>query len=762
LYGVALTPNRGNLYSENLSLSESAPLENQENCGTYEACGRGFGEGRLYDWGVAAERGLVAALVLFSTAASAQWRTPAAGIRPVRTGRAVSILPGGRVIAPAGEQYVTGPKPVALAISSSGRTAVTVNRDRNRSSLTILEHDKTWTARQVPALVSRYGMDLTQRASDEPWSDLSGGLASSGEHSVFVSEGNTGRVALIDLQIEEQRRVLTLDSNGVTGSIAGDLAFDAARNTLYVADLAHSRVVSLDSRTRQTLGAVELPGTPLLLALAPDQRTLYAVMGRNLAATPEKTGAGVTAVDVTDAREPRVVAVTPTVARAAGIFATADQVFLSNPDDDSVTVIGARTHQVEAQIAIRIPGLEAFRGILPAGMAYDTRTGWLLVAETGLNAVAVLDPRARKVLGHIPVGWRPGQVMVDRGMAYVANTAGQGTGLYIRGNPGTSGSVSIFAVPAAEDLAAQTQFVMEAAGLAARPGSPPPLPAGIRYVVLIIKNSRSFDEVLGDVTHAANGTVMGLPQLARFGPDGYADGRKQRLSLHHLNITPNHHAIAARWAFSDNFYSDAETNEDGVHWLSAGTHLARHGVSFYRFDEPFDPEISDTDRARRVIEDIDNRFVRRGADLPRVVMIHLPNDHMAAARPGDRYPYAESYLADNDLALGRLLEYFSGTKWWKQMAIFVTEASAEDGIDHVDAHRTILLCAGPWARRNWASHTNTSFPGLLRTIFRLLGVPPSNLLDATAADLSDCFTSAPDPAPYRAVEVDPRLYRPGP
>jgi hypothetical protein len=117
-------------------------------------------------------------------------------------------------------------------------------------------------------------------------------------------------------------------------------------------------------------------------------------------------------------------------------------------------------------------------------------------------------------------------------------------------------------------------------------------------------------------------------------------------------------------------------------------------------------------------------------------------------------------VADNDLALGRILEYLSGTKWWKEMAVFVTEDDPQGGVDHVDAHRTVLLGAGPWFKRNYVSHTNTSFPGLLKTIFRLLGLPPLNLFDASAADLSDCFAKTPDLTGYRAKEVDKRLFDP--
>jgi len=302
---------------------------------------------------------------------------------------------------------------------------------------------------------------------------------------------------------------------------------------------------------------------------------------------------------------------------------------------------------------------------------------------------------------------------------------------------------------------------MQAGGFLARPAPPKPLPAAIRHVVLIVKSGRSFDDILGDVPRAANGPVMAAPQLARFGRDGYADGERQRLSLHHLDVTPNHHALAARWTFSDNFYAVSESNAHGLDWLSSmRDHLLRHGVSFAQFGEPFDSRTSDSGRVRRAIAEIEKQYGGGQTSLPQVLMIDLPNDHMAAPKPDAGYPYPESYLADNDVALGRLLEYFSHSRWWNQMAVFVTEASAEEGIDHIDAHRTLLLCAGPWARKNWVTHANAGFPALLRTIFRLAGVPPLGLGDASAADLSDCFTDSPDPAPYQAVDVDPRLYRP--
>jgi hypothetical protein len=117
-------------------------------------------------------------------------------------------------------------------------------------------------------------------------------------------------------------------------------------------------------------------------------------------------------------------------------------------------------------------------------------------------------------------------------------------------------------------------------------------------------------------------------------------------------------------------------------------------------------------------------------------------------------------MVDNDYALGRIVQFLSGTAWWKQMAIFVTEDDAQGGRDHVDAHRTILMGVGPYFKRNYVSHTNTSFPGLLKTIFRLLRLPPLNLFDAAASDLADCFTTVADVTPYQLQPVDKRIFDP--
>ena len=169
----------------------------------------------------------------------------------------------------------------------------------------------------------------------------------------------------------------------------------------------------------------------------------------------------------------------------------------------------------------------------------------------------------------------------------------------------------------------------------------------------------------------------------------------------------------------------------------------------------------DQRRADEFIATVSKEFLEADKPLPRFVMLRLPNDTAAAPEEEAGYPYEASYVADNDYAMGRIVGFLSGTPWWKEMAVFVTESGAEGGADHVDSHRTLLFGIGPWFRSNYVSHSNGSAPALLRTIFKLLDVPPMNLYDATAGDLMDLFGVVPDFAGYEVKPEDARLFDPG-
>jgi len=866
----------------------------------------------LYDGRVPARWRSLWALLTFSIFLAAQSYSAPAGIRPALRRAATSILPGGRIIAPLGDQYPTGPGPFGLFVGTSARTVVTSNGGPGRNSLTVLDRtrDNRWGVQQFIAA----SPDALDEFGVTDWRGVFMGLALANDHAVWASEGNSGRVSLFDWSAA-RRRAIDINQNGFNDSYTGDLALDAERGILYVVDQANFRVAVVEIKSRQVVASVKVGRLPFALALSPDRKRLYvtnlgmfqyqAIPG----ADPDQPGAtglsfpafgfpsvdairGVErqtargAVPVPGLGDPNVAesnslcvvdVANPSAAKVltyirtgvpfgeksqsgsspSGVLAAANLVFVSNSANDAITMIDASTNQVTAEIPIRIPGLETLRGVLPIGMAYHAKTGWLLVAEAGINAVGVIDTRERRVVGHLPVGWFPARVAVDNDTVFVTNARGNGTGPNgYSPSPGAllpsrsrQGSLSVFPLPAPADLPNHTAFVMEANGFLPRlPAAP--LPAAIRHVILIVKENRTYDEVLGDEMEASNGPAMNAPLLARFGTRGYVDGHKKRFSLKDVNVTPNHHEIAEQWTFSDNFYADSEVSVDGHHWLvgaypgawteaslaaaysdqkkdfrmasapgrlefagssssvhpedevEGGTiwhHFARHGISFYNFGEGFElagvdegkgleptgarfltnvpmPEplyrntsrqypgfnmnIPDQYRASQFIREIDERYVKAGADLPQFLYIHLPNDHMADDRPEDGYPYEESFVVDNDYALGRILQYLSGTRWWKDTTVFITEDDPQGGVDHIDSHRTVLLCAGPWMKRNYVTHVNASFPGLLKTIFRLLRLPPLNLFDASAADLSDCFATQPDFTPYQLVDVDRRIFNP--
>lgn len=843
-------------------------------------------------------------VVLTCATVLAQSYSAPAGIRTAARHRGASILPGGRVIAPLGEEFPTGPGAFGLAVSPSGRFVATSNTGPGRNSLTLLERQRGggFEARQI--VTPRRENEEPESESNE-WRGVFMGLAFHGERGFYASEGNSGRISYFDTATGDRRRFVDLNQGRFEDSYSGDLALDPERNLLYAVDQANFRVAMIDIRSRQVIASVAVGRLPFALALSPDRKRLYAtnigmfryqaipgadakqaketglafpafgfpsaeaaagVERRTERGTAQVPGLGdpnvrdsnsLAVIDVSTPAAPKLEGFVRTGlpfgdksyggSSPSGVVATANRVYVSNASNDSITVVDAKTNQVEAEIPIRIPGLEALRGVLPVGLALDEKSGRLLVAEAGINAVGVIDVNAKRVVGHVPAAWFPTRVAIHGETVFVANARGHGVGPNVRlsRNELRQGTLSVFPLPETGRIAEHTAVVLDSNGFRPRPAVERPVPAGVRYVVLIVKENRTYDEVFGDVLDAA-----GAPALARLGTRGFVDGKHQRLSIKDVNVTPNHHAIARQWALSDNFYADSDVSVDGHHWLvgsypnvwtessllaaygdqkkefrlgtapgrllfagsdssvhpedqvEGGTiwhHFARHGVPFYNFGEGFElagidegkdleptggrfltnvpmPEplyrntsreypgfnmnIPDQFRADAFIREVQEKYVKGGTELPRFIFIHLPNDHMTKERPADGYPYEESFTVDNDYALGRILEFLSGTKWWKQMAVFITEDDAQGGVDHIDAQRTVLLCAGPWVKRGYVTHANSSFPGLLKTIFRLLGVPPLNLYDAPATDLSDVFASKPDLTRYKLLPVDARLFDP--
>ena len=728
------------------------------------------------------------------------YATPA-GNRPAVHRGNVTILPGGRVLNPLGFQMPTGPGTWGLAVSPAGRI-VTANLGPERASLTYLEREKQgpWSIHNlVAARTDQHSEYSTDDRSD--WFGVSRGIAFSGERNAWIAEGRSGKVRMVDLTTGARKHQIDLNQGGFSGSFTGDLAFDAERSILFVTDQANARIGVIDAKHGRLIGSVKSGPFPFALALSEDRKFLYETnLGNGDSYANEANTLGI--VNVEDPTNPKAGLFVPTGLTASGqnpggsgpsrVVAGGGRIFVSNALADSITVLDAKTHAVVREINLRIPGLDVFRGIMPLGMAFDAGTNTLYAAAAGINALAVIDISEKKV-SYIPTDWFPTQVIARDGSLFVSCAKGHGTGsnVFSRNffeNDGLfdtlrRGSVTTFPVPDAADLRKLTQTVLTANGFIPFSNPEPPIPKEVTHVVLIVKDNRGFDEIFGDVS--------GTPSLARFGETtGYAGGDRKRFSLQRINVTPNHHAIAKQWAMSDNFYADSESSVEGLQWLAGNypdpqtkdsfmagyataaptmdslwAHFRNSKITFREFGANLgtigDPtDTPDQTRADRFIQQMEESYAKPGKPVPRFILIRLPNDRMAKTRPQDGYSYGSSFVADNDYAMGRIVEYLSKSPWWRNMAIFVTETSAEGARDHIDSHRTLLLAAGPYIKKAYVLHANSSFPGLLKTIFRILGTGPLNLYDACATDLSGVFTSQPDFTPYILQSEDPRLFEP--
>jgi DNA-binding beta-propeller fold protein YncE len=162
----------------------------------------------------------------------------------------------------------------------------------------------------------------------------------------------------------------------------------------------------------------------------------------------------------------------------------------------------------------------------------------------------------------------------------------------------------------------------------------------------------------------------------------------------------------------------------------------------------YNTNIPDQFRMKQFEEEFTKKWLNGKDSMPQLITMMLPNDHTAGPRPEDGYPFSASYVADNDLALGRTLHFLSRTPYWKDMLVIVTEDDPQGGVDHIDAHRSILIMAGPYVKKNYISKTHANFGSILKVIYNVLGVPYVNQYDITASLLTDFFTNNPDFTPY--------------
>ncbi len=863
-----------------------------------------------------------------------------AGDRPVKidpTGD--TVLPNGRLITPRGTHVKVAPHPYGMALSPDGKTLVTANSGTAPFSLSIITELQSSqpTVVQIPPGFKSPDAD--------PESIYVGVAIAPDNRTLYASEGNNGCVGVWDLATHRRVASLSLDGDfqgkRYSHSLTGDLKLSPEGRRLYVLDLAHFRLVIVDTLSQRIVSSIPVGRMPFALAFSPDGQHAYVsnagtyqyslvpdydpkhardtgldfppfgvpskearqgatVSGKSIAGlgdpnVPESNSLWV--VDVSDAAQPQITAKVKTGiligARSVGgsspgaVVAGKNRIYVSNAAQDSISIIDASSKRLEKTITLEpASSVRGLRGTLPFGLALSPDETRLYVACSGINAVAVLDAVKGKVLGYIPTAWFPARVAVsqDGSVLYVANAKGFGAGP--NGGPNfhagpegnyigdiTKGVVSLITIPNLRGLKTGTEEVVRNNGFA-----PPaslrvadsPIPRSghasdkIHYVVFIVKENRTFDQVFGDLPQVGGERVEADSSLAEFGEDATVKPEKKAEpkmgekvetgrvvenlpTVEHARVTPNHHALAQRFGISDNFYVDSDVSVDGHHWLvgnypnelvesgwpaayggkfdfvadqdapgrlaigcsnpcpesylEAGSlweHLSRNHISFRNYGEgvemagddegaglepsgvresvnmpmpqvlfentsrtypTFNTNISDQYRFQQFEREFQIRYASGREPLPQFMFIWLPNDHTSDPRPEEGYPYRASYVADNDLALGRLVELFSHSSFWKDTAIFVTEDDAQDGTDHVDAHRSLLLVISPYARRGVA-HVHASMASILKTFDLLFGIPYLNQYDAAATDLAAWFTGQPDFSTYQALPSDTRVFDP--
>jgi YVTN family beta-propeller protein len=502
-----------------------------------------------------------------------------------------------------------------------------------------------------------------------------------------------------------------------------------------------------------------------------------------------------------------------------------NEVYVANGNSDEVSVIDTKTDKVANTISVRLNKEgNPFVGDAPNALAIDPAGTTLYVANGMDNAVAMVSLTGTPaVKGFIPTETYPGGLALDGPNLYVCNLEGEGA--RIKNDEGynshhQAATVSIIPVPKDDELPALTKRV-EAADMQFRTRitqllpradvHPKPVPerigepSSIKHVLYIIKENRTYDQVLGDVKEGD-----GMQSLCMYGD----------------SVTPNQHRIAKDYMLLDNYYASGKSSAEGHQWTDAamtsdyvekmvrawfrsyphvqedalvenkegfiwndaldhghsvriygeaclpqweGSHEWKDIYALYRSGKPFvfknestisrvrpamsqaypcgdELAITDQLRADAFIKELRDYESKPGDEWPELMVIALPDDHTAGTNPA--FPTPESMLADNDLALGRIADAVTHSRFWGNTAIFVTEDDSQNGTDHVSAYRTTGFVLSPYSRLRRTVHTDYNQTCIVRTIEQILGIPPMNTIDATALPMFDCFAGEMDTTPY--------------
>jgi YVTN family beta-propeller protein len=721
-------------------------------------------------------------------------------------------LPNGWRITPVGEKLAdTGDLVMSVTAAPDGKALIAVNAGYLPHGLTVISTATGNAIQKIPLKSAWVGLSWSP---DHGTLYVSGGN-SAGVKKIAATPAPIYAFAYKNGRLSDKPTALFNETIPANRTWFSGVARHPTRPVLYAAnqgvDSAPTNVVVFDTNSGKLITRIPVEISPYQLVLSKDGSRLFVSNWSSKS------------VSVIDTASNKVIATIGVGANPNDMVLSADgRLFVACSNDNTVHVIDTRSLRVLERLSTTLSPL-APEGSTPNALAIDPVRKLLFVANADNNAVAVMDIHSRArtaVAGFIPTGWYPSALAVTGGQLYVGATKGEAAYPDLHGpeSPLNSsgqteesikilqtGSVSRIALADLKrrlpiwthQVAANSPYNDGLLQQARAPKAPSVVPsrvgAGspIEHVIYIIKENRTYDQVLGDL-----GRGDGDPRLAIF-------GRK---------VTPNHHALAEQFVTLDNFYADGEVSEDGHAWSNGayatdfnekwwpptyGGHsesartpaytnnagylwdLARRKGLTYRSYGEYAARVStgeamgasaradslwghvspnyrvktdrDTEYAKVFLAEFDayeKAFDDPDAErrLPNYIVMALPEDHTRGTEPGAFTPVAA--VASNDLALGRIVDRVSHSKYWATTAIIIVEDDAQDGPDHVDARRTVALVASPYIKRGTVDSTLYSTSSLVRTIELLLGLPPLSQYDAAATPLYAAFAVTPDLKPY--------------
>ena len=677
--------------------------------------------------------------------------------RPGPIGDGRYVLPNGRLVKPAGDFVATPVFPIDVGISPDGNTAVISTS--SKQTICIYDIAQGIITSQFDTKGAFTGI-VFNAAGDRFYA--SGG----GDHSIYVYELIAGQATFL-------YRI------GLAG-FPSDLVLSNDENFIYTVLNMNKRMVKVRISDGKEMASYPAHLYPYEVAVSPDEKTAYI------------SNLGVNAVSVIDLATKQEIDIIDVEHHPEGLALSpsGDTLYVANMDSDSISVIDTASLEVTATWNLHDDQVLTM-GAMPVAIEIDPTGSTLYVTCAGYDSVDVIDTSDGTILGRIPTGWYPTNADIDYANGRLAIVSGKGVGSHgTEHGVNWPGIFQIIDLPSPAELATYTEDTEN--GLkwattfyeewrAQKAESPIPFEWGIRseqikHVVFILKENKTYDQVLGDF---ADGE--GDPNFTTFGEA----------------ITPNTHALAKEFVNCDNHYVEGDVSVIGHLWatyasvndhaeksfLSTGKYplpeidqgtipehstifmkMLDHGLEFRAygqiigFMEDFDraaPYIDlhygfwnmgtsdETQKAEEIIREWEKGM------FPDFIYIVLPNDHNYGGKAGA--PTPRWLMADNDAGLGKLIDWLSKSKYWNETAVFVTEDDPQSGWDHIDPHRTISLVISPWAKRDYTSSVLYSQSSIWMTINLILGLPPSSKFDQYASPMYDAFMMEPDYTPYNYI-----------